>query len=102
MTNSFPKKNDMLIDQHQRQRGWVKTEVVETVSGQTKRAVVLVPCSVSDPDRFGYFDGKWWKLESGEPERRVFKDKMGEFTAQVCEEGTGIFYLDGKWWGPVK
>ena len=57
-----PGKDDMLIDRHVQPRGWVSTQLVR-VDGEAKRAAFLVQCEVNDPNRFGYFNGSWWKLE---------------------------------------
>ncbi len=61
--HSFPGPNDAYVEQHGARADWVKTQIVETQSGETKRAVVLVECSVNNPNRFVFLNGAWWKLE---------------------------------------
>ncbi len=63
---SFPGPNDGYIEKRGTQVDWVKTQIVETKSGESRRAVVLVECSVLNPNRLVFLNGQWWKLE--EPE----------------------------------
>lgn len=65
-TNKTPGKNDAYVDAQGKRVGWVKTQIVETTSGDTKRAVVLVECDVSDPNRFCFLNGAWWRFESSD------------------------------------
>lgn len=59
----FPGPNDGYVEKYGQSVDWVKTQIVETKDGQTARAVLLVECSVNNPNRLVHLNGRWYKLE---------------------------------------
>jgi len=81
----------MYLERRAQLRGFVETQLVER-SGSAQRAVLIVECSVDDPERFGYFNGAWYKLEQTDtppvpqPKRIEFTDLSGTHTMVECSE----------------
>lgn len=65
-TKKQPGKQDMFLDSHFKPQGtWVRTRIMTEAGTVTPRlSVALVRCDVGDPNRFGYLNGAWWRLES--------------------------------------
>jgi hypothetical protein len=97
-------QNDMLLSKGISDQKWTRTRLVQH-GGHTARAVFLVECEVSDPNRFGYLNGTWWKLEQAEYEapaaaKRTFHDAMGSYTLEECDanDPDKLFYMSGTHW----
>ncbi|MEC3910090.1 hypothetical protein U5A82_06250 [Sphingobium sp. CR2-8] len=97
-------RNDMLLNKRPVEQGWIKTRIVEH-GEKPVRAVFLIECEVDDPNRFGFLNGTWWKLEGANFEqpataKRTFHDAMGGYTLTECDaqDPDKVFYMHGTNW----
>lgn len=65
LVNKLVGRWDMFIDQHLKlDMRWVRTrQMRETPDSKLELVVKLEPCEVDDPNRVGYLDGSWYRLE---------------------------------------
>lgn len=96
--------HDMMLNKPIGQQSWARTSVIQK-GDRTIRACYLIECEVGDPNRFGYLNGTWWKLEAAdfeqyEPRKRTFTDQLGSYTLVECgrDDPEKLFYSEGTHW----
>lgn len=97
-------QHDMMLSSAIGDSKWVRTRLIQK-GDRSVRAVYMTECEVNDPQRFGYLNGSWWKLEASdyeaqEPRRQQFEDDLGSYTLIECNSSDPdkLFYTQGSYW----
>lgn len=97
-------QHDMMLSNPLPGQKWTRTRFIQK-GERTVRALYLTECEVSDPNRFGYLNGTWWKLEESDyetqqPRRHSFRDELGSYTLVECgrDDPEKLFFTNGTYW----
>lgn len=97
-------QHDMMLSSAIGDSKWVRTRLIQK-GDRSVRALYLTECEVNDPQRFGYLQGTWWRLEHAEferqePRRQEFRDELGSYTLMECNSSDPdkLFYTQGSYW----